>query len=255
MPESDGCEGFGFWLCASLPSLEAMRVRWVLAAAGAGVSAYAFALRPRLLRAGATEEEVKSPYPGADLVPGSRRGATMAVTINALPDQVWPWLIQMGHDRAGWYSWDLLDNFGANSADRIHPEWQAIAVGDRLATTPSGGQWFEVAAVDPPRFLALRAAFDFRGRPLAPTGLRPRVYTDSVWCFLLHELPGGRTRLVVSGYAAERPRPVQAMIDFLIWEPAHWVMQKRQFANLRRRAESHPANRSLTPQPVSHLGR
>ena len=166
----------------------------------------------------------------------------MAVTINAPPSQVWPWLVQMGHGRAGWYSWDRLDNFGMASADRIHPEWQAIAVGDRLTSTPGGGQWFEVAAVEPLHFLALRASFDFRGRPLAQTRLRPPVYTDSVWCFLLNDLPGGRTRLVVSGYASARPRPVQATIDFLLWEPAHWIMQKRQFTNLKRRTERDAAN-------------
>jgi uncharacterized protein YndB with AHSA1/START domain len=161
----------------------------------------------------------------------------MAVTINAPPSRVWPWLVQMGHRRAGWYSWDHLDNLGMASADRIHPEWQAIAVGDRFTSTPGGGQWFEVAAAEPQHFLALRASFDFRGRPLAQTRLRPQIYTDSVWCFLLHELPGGRTRLVVSGYASARPKPVQATIDFLLWEPAHWIMQKRQFTNLKRRAE------------------
>jgi len=190
-----------------------------------------------MLRAGATEAEVSSPYPGADLVPESRRGATMATTIDAPPDRVWPWLAQMGHDRAGWYSWDRLDNFGIASADQINPEWQAVAVGDRLASTPTGSQWFEVAAADPPRFLALRASFDLRGRPVAHTSLRPRAYTDSVWCFLLREIPDGRTRLVVSGYGCERPRPLGAVIDFLLWEPAHWIMQKRQFTNLKRRVE------------------
>jgi len=171
----------------------------------------------------------------------------MAVTIDAPPSQVWPWLVQMGHGRAGWYSWDRLDNFGMASADRIHPEWQAVAVGDRFASTPSGGQWFEVAAAEPPHFLALRASFDFRGRSLAQTRLRPRIYTDSTWCFLLNELPGGRTRLVVSGYASARPRPVQATIDFLFWEPAHWIMQKRQFTNLKDRAERDTAGLNHLP--------
>src|SRR6187551_2045281 len=130
-----------------------MRIPRSLAAV-AVIAAYAAAVRPRMLRAGATDAEVNGQYPGADLVPNSRRGATMAATIDATPSQVWPWLVQMGHDRAGWYSWDRLDNFGMASADRIHPEWQTIAVGDRLASTPSGSQWFEVAAADPPRFLA-----------------------------------------------------------------------------------------------------
>lgn len=223
-----------------------MRVTRSLIAAAA-VAAYAVVVRPRMLRAGATDAEVNEPYPGANLVPGSRRGATMAATINASPREVWPWLVQMGHDRAGWYSWDRLDNFGQASADRIHPEWQAIAVGDHLGSTPGGTQWFEVAAVEPLRFLALRASFDLRGRPIAHTSVRPRAYTDSVWCFLLDELPDNRSRLVVSGYGCARPRPLGAIIDFLLWEPAHWVMQDRQFTNLKRRTE--PVIR-LTPKPA-----
>jgi proline iminopeptidase len=161
----------------------------------------------------------------------------MAVTIDAPPSALWSWLAQMGCDRAGWYSWDRLDNGGVPSAEQIHPEWQEIAVGDRLISTPSGSAWFEVAALEPPHFLALRASFDLRGRPFEPAGPRPPHYTDSVWCFLLRALPGDRTRLVVSGYADARPRLLQRVLDFVFWEPAHWIMQTRQFANLKRRVE------------------
>jgi hypothetical protein len=196
-------------------------------------------MRPLLLRWGATEEEVGALYPGADLIPGGERGATMAVTIEAPPSRVWPWLVQMGCDRAGWYSWDRLDHGGIPSAERVHPEWQRIAVGGRLASTLSGSAWFEVAAVEPERFLALRAPLDLghRARPFDTAGPRPWFYSDSTWCFLLNGLPGGRTRLVVSGYASSRPRPLTAIADFLFWEPAHWIMQTRQFRNLKRRAE------------------
>lgn len=71
-------------------------------------------------------------------------------------------------------------------------------------------------------------------------GERPRHYTDSIWGFLLEELPGHRTRLVVSGYWAMRPRWLQPIMSFAVLEPSHWVMQTRQFANLKRRAERPP---------------
>jgi hypothetical protein len=211
--------------------------------AGAAISGlagiYALVVRPRLLRSGATDEEVRAEYPGADLIPGGKRGATMAVTIDAPPSAVWPWLVQMGCDRGGWYSWDQLDNAGISSAERIHPEWQDASVGDRMLSAPSGATWFEVAALEPERFLALRAPIDLHGgRPFDTKGLRPRLYNDSVWCFQLNELPAGRTRLVVSGYAAQHPRALLAIVDFLFWEPAHWIMQRRQFTNLKHRAES-----------------
>jgi hypothetical protein len=200
-------------------------------------AAYGLMLRPRLLRWGATEKELSAEYPGGDIVGGGRRGATMATTINVPPEQVWPWLVQMGCTRAGWYSWDCLDNGGAPSAERIHPEWQHVALGDHLPSSPSAKVWFEVAALEPQRFLALRASLDLRGRPYDPRGARPRCYSDSLWAFLLEELPGSRTRLVVSGYGSARPRAITAIVDAIFWEPAHWIMQVRQFANLSRRAE------------------
>jgi proline iminopeptidase len=199
--------------------------------------AYLLVLRPRILRWGASDEEVRRPYPGTEIVPGGRRGATMAVTIDAPPSRVWPWLVQMGCERAGWYSWDRLDNGGVPSAERIHPEWQTLSVGDRLASTPSGRAWFVVAALEPERFLGLRASLDWRGRPLDPARPRPRSYVDALWGFHLTAWPDARTRLVVSGYAAARPRLLQMLADLVFWEPAHWVMQMRQFANLKRRAE------------------
>jgi proline iminopeptidase len=225
-----------------------------LVAAAAVVGVYATVVRPRLLRSGATDDEVRDPYPGSDLVPGSTRGSTMAVTIDAPPQRVWPWLVQMGHDRAGWYSWDRLDNVGRRSADHVHPEWQDVSVGDRMASAPDGTYWFEVAALEPPRFLALRSCMDLRGRQVPAGGLRPRAYSDSVWCFLLNPLPGGRTRLVVSVYAAGRPRVVNALAGFLFWEPAHWVMQQRQFTNLRRRVEGAGTDPAASPRRSAVAG-
>ncbi|MBI2527334.1 MAG: hypothetical protein HYY95_01520 [Candidatus Rokubacteria bacterium] len=235
--------------------------RRIVALLAFSAGAYAVAIRPRILRWGASDEEVRAPYPGADLVPGGQRGATMAVTINAPPSRVWPWLVQMGCDRAGWYSWDRLDNGRVPSAERIHPEWQDLAVGGRLASTPSGSTWFEVAALDPERFLGLRAPINLRGgRPFDTAGPRPPFYIDALWGFQLKELPERRTRLVVSGYASARPRLLQLIADLLFWEPAHWIMQTRQLANLKRRAErevfepsgeptARPGRPQLPPQP------
>lgn len=201
------------------------------------VAGYALVVRPRMLRWGATDDEVRGPYPGADLIPGGVRSATMAVTIDAPPSRVWSWLVQMGADRAGWYSWDRLDNWGQSSAWRIHPEWQDIAVGDRLAATPDGRQWWEVAALDPGWFLGLRMSLDLRGRPFDPIGDPPPHHTDSLWGFLLREMPDGRTRLVVSGYWRLSPAWLRGPMSVAVLEPSHWVMQTRQFTNLRRRIE------------------
>jgi hypothetical protein len=84
--------------------------------------------------------------PGDELVPDPDGGATMATTLPAAPERVWPWLVQMGGDRAGWYSWDRLDNNGEPSADRITPEWQSLEEGQCLKG-PTG--WRTVVVLQP----------------------------------------------------------------------------------------------------------
>lgn len=219
------------------------------------VIAYLALVRPRLLRSGATAGEAQGPYPGDGLIPDGTRSATMAVTISAPRSRVWPWLVQMGTDRGGWYSWDRLDNFGRSSARTIHPEWQHIAVGDHLAARPDGSQWWEVAALDPERFLGLRMSLDLRGRPFDPAGPRPPYFTDSLWGFELRDAPGGRTRLVVSGYWSFRPKWLRPLLSILLLEPSHWVMQTRQFSNLKHRAESENAGTGPVSPGVARQGR
>ncbi|HET7038152.1 MAG TPA: hypothetical protein VFI42_20935 [Thermomicrobiaceae bacterium] len=202
------------------------------------MASYAVAVRPRLLRWGATDDEVAQPFPGSELISGGERSATMAVTIDAPPSRVWPWLAQMGYGRAGWYSWDRLDNFGQPSAADLHPEWQDIKLRDFLG--PREGitsRAWAVAALEPERFLGLRASFDLKGRWFDPVEPRPRFFTDSLWGFLLEPLPDGRTRLIVSGYWAFQPRWLQPLVRVLFLDLEHWIMQTRQFRNLKRLAE------------------
>lgn len=217
-----------------------MNIRTLAVFLTASLATYAFIVRPRLLCWGATDAEVDALYPGTDLIPSGTRGATMAVTINAPPSKVWPWLVQMGYRRAGWYSWDYLDNFGRRSADRIHPEWQTINLGDMLVGPDASeleNAW-EVAALVPERFLGLRASFDLQhGRRFDPAKGRPRYFTDSLWGFLLEPLPDNNTRLIVSGYWCLEPKWLQPFMSFAVLEWTHWVMQTKQFANIKRRAE------------------
>ncbi len=221
----------------------------LLGTAGAAV-AYERLIRPRLLRWGATDEEVCGPYPGADVVPGGRRGATMAVTIGAPPDQVWPWLVQLGGDRAGWYSWDHLDNAGRPSARVIHPEWQHLAVGDRVTylTRRHGAvDAWKVAALEPNRFLGLHGLSDLRGRALDPERSRPAAYTEGLWGFLLTALPGDRTRLVIGGYEVFHAGPLGRAASSWLGPLVVWIMQARMLAVLKRNAEraAHPSSRTV----------
>jgi proline iminopeptidase len=191
------------------------------------------------MRWGATDEEVSGPYPGADLAPEGERSPTMAVTIDASPGQVWPWLVQMGGDRGGWYSWDRLDNGGRPSATEVHPEWQDLALGDRVKYWTKKGpvDAWRVAALEPNRFLGLYALYGLRGSLLGPSQPRPSAYIEGLWGFLLKELPGGHTRLIISGYQAVRPRWIERTAFDWLYVPVVWPMQARMMAVLKRNIE------------------
>ncbi|MEV6210168.1 hypothetical protein [Kitasatospora sp. NPDC051914] len=198
---------------------------------------YALWIRPRLLTWGATRDESTSVYPGDELVAEADSSSTMATTLPAPPEAVWAWLVQMGGDRGGWYSWDRLDHYGEPSAERIVPQWQDLEEGQHLLTAPDGRSWFTVAVLEPNRTLVLRAdlklpsgrSYDIR------TGSLPRAHMDGIWGFHLRPAPGDRTRLVVRTRGVSRPRPLTRPFDLLLGEPAHFVMQTRQFHNLRTR--------------------
>jgi len=113
-------------------------IQWVgVAAALAGVvGIYIVFYRPRQLRWGATDEEVARGMPGDEVVARPVFNATRAVTVNARPEEIWPWLVQIGFGRAGWYSYDILDNLGRHSSEEILPEHQHLEPGDLIPLGP-----------------------------------------------------------------------------------------------------------------------
>jgi hypothetical protein len=213
-----------------------MRKAVVVAAAGVGVLAR---VRKELRNLGATRAERRGVLPGDEVVSGARSPSTMAITIDLPPSEVWPWLVQMGCDRAGFYSWDRLDNGGRPSATEIHPEWQTLAVGDRVPCTLNGRYWFDVERLEPERVLVLRSSIDVRRRrAFDASGPRPRFFSEGVWAFVLDELPEGKTRLVVRSFGIARPRLVLGAANLVFWDPVHVVMQTRQLRNLKQLVES-----------------
>jgi hypothetical protein len=98
-------------------------------ASAAALSGSLLAFRRHLLRWGATDDEVAAALPGDELVPDPSFSATRAITIAAPPADVWPWIVQMGYGRAGFYAYDWLDNLGhGRSADEIVPDLQRLEV-------------------------------------------------------------------------------------------------------------------------------
>jgi hypothetical protein len=126
---------------------------WVLFVGGTGavvaLAAYLFWIRPWQLTWGASDSEVAREMPGDDFVEGPTFNATRAVTIRAPAELIWPWLLQMGHKRAGWYSYDWIDNLGRRSAERIIPELQELKKGDLIPLSPNGKIGFRVQAIVP----------------------------------------------------------------------------------------------------------
>jgi hypothetical protein len=104
---------------------------------------YLFWIRPWQLRWGATEDEVARTMPGDDIVSRPTLNATRGISVQASPEDIWPWIVQIGIRRAGWYSYDWIDNLGKPSAERIIPELQNLKSGNIIPMSPDGkmGLW------------------------------------------------------------------------------------------------------------------
>jgi len=172
---------------------------------------------------GTTPDELIRPMAGDAIVPNPTHWATHAVTIEAPPDDIWPWLVQMGYRRGGLYSYDWLDRvFGVldrPSANEVLPAFQQIAVGDTIRLGPR--EELTVAALQEKRALVLRySAHQF----------------EWVWQFGLYPLNEQRTRLITRG--TERYKnTVGAWLFMRVMEPAAFVMTRKMLLGVKQRAE------------------
>ncbi len=248
--------------------------RKLYALAGAAVAAVVagyLAWRPSMLRWGATAEEASEPLPGDERTPHPRVQSTRAVTIDAPAEAVWPWLMQMGIGRAGFYSHDWVERVvcraryveGKHSATRIHPEIPPLKVGD--AVPMGAGAYAAVDALEPYRHLVAQEAY------------------------VLRPVSGNKTRLLVRyrglGFVAPAARairpdagPVPRLLrfavlhvpgvdlalrafDLFICDPLHHYMETGMLTGIKARAEGRYApvnghtNAAATGQPLVDPGR
>ena len=192
---------------------------WSAAAAAAGVIVYRRLLAPWHARWGATAQESARRLGGDSLVGGGSE-TTRAISIAAPCEAVWPWLVQIGFGRAGWYSYDWLDNDGEPSATEIIGRFQHLAPGDRIPMTPELG--FVVESVAPPTEIV----------SLSDDG-------STAWTLRLDPAEGG-CRLI-SRFRAPAPHGVAAHVWAAIAGPGAFIMELRMLKGIRSRAERAPA--------------
>lgn len=198
------------------------------------------AIRPWHLRWGATDAEVGRSLPGDELVPNPKWEATHAITIHAPAAEVWPWLVQMGQGRGGFYSYDWLENlFGLNihNADRIIPEFQNLQVGDIVRLYPGGGP--AVSVLEPGRALVLFGLIDPRtGRSFNPKDELPDNYFATSWGFYLDPIDERSTRLIERFRIGwDPPSFLNTLSNRVALEPISFVMERKMLLGIKQRAE------------------
>ena len=158
---------------------------------------------PRLTRtarrSGVSDAEVARTLPGDDLIPGAQLVMDRGGSLTAPASQVWPWLVQLGKGRGGWYLTRWVERFiplRRRALRRIDPRWQALAVGDRIPDYGAGDAEFEVAIMEPPRTLVFTSLRRTR---------RGRIQVS--WALVLDDQPGGGSRLQLRLRLAGLHRP------------------------------------------------
>jgi hypothetical protein len=184
---------------------------------------------PIYLHWGTTRGDRLMPMPGDGLVPDARYRVDHGVTIRAPADSVWPWLVQIGQDRGGFYSYTWLENLvGADihNADRIHNEWQRLKAGDLVRATPP----------------------DYLGGRLGEPGWRVldvvpgrAIVLENWGAFVLHPVDSMTTKFFVRTRGDGEPSLLSVLlgpVNLFVFEPAHFIMQRGMMLGIRDRAES-----------------
>jgi hypothetical protein len=220
-----------------------------------------YLLRRQGLRWGVTDEEVHNPLPSNEIVPHPMVETTHSLTLRASALEVWPWLVQMGYYRAGWYTdpswWDKpVDEYlkslarkeaeesgvgprEAPSADSIVPELQGLEEGDTILDGPPGTVFFTVRVLRPQKALVLYS--DTHPRYLAPRSIRENpkygIYGEFSWAFVLDEKGESNTRLILRARANYGPRLYRVLTMPLILVGGEFFTARKMLHGIKRRVE------------------
>jgi hypothetical protein len=207
------------WLIAWLGAATGIIVGLLIVAGVIGT--YLVGVGPWQRRWGATDEEVYRAMPGDALLRPAAPSTTRAITIDASPEAVFPWLLQIGYGRGGWYSYDWIDNDGKPSLERIDPALQRLAVGDRIEMLPGMGP--VVREIVPNHHIVSGGE------------------TDS-WCLLVEPTPERRTRLI-SRWRQDWPRSAGTYVWIALSDPGAFVMEQKMLRRIRDLADTRGAVR------------
>ncbi len=208
--------------------------------------AYIAGLRPWHLRWGATTEEVHRVLPGDEFVPTPKLKATHAITIRAPRAEVWPWLVQIGQGRGGFYSYEWLENLigcDIHNAKRVLPEFQSLQVGDKISLHPDAPT-LPVGIADSGWAVVLGEFPDARATRIAalPAGTAEEIMVAS-WGFYLFDTPAHETRVIIRFRSDWKPS-VGAFFGFRVFlEPAHFIMEQKMLRTLKALIENERLNR------------
>ena len=201
----------------------------------------------------ANADEAEKPLAGDDIIENPKIRMTNAVSIQATPEHIWQWLVQMGAERAGWYSYDELDNEGVPSAEEILPEYQDLEEGDVVKALPNTEGGFKVVKIRKPFELVYTTFtplhFDKSGERTTP---EEPYYWRTTWAFVLSESSEDVTRLLVRARVSYNLPDWIVPIAQLLAYPVHFIMQQRQLANIRNRAEAFYADEIRLKQATVH---
>jgi len=184
-------------------------------------------LREYQMNWGATAEDVSRYMAGDEVFENPRFNTTRAVEINATPEQIWPWIVQMGYSKGGFYGFDKLDNGGNPSAERIIPEYQNLKVGDSIPSGEYKGELFyllEVVEMEPHESML----WVFLGTP----------WMGATWSWGLYRIDDKRTKLVSRLRQDYTFNSFEAVVAWSFIDTIEILMMRTTLLGIKRRAEN-----------------
>lgn len=206
-------------------------IKWFFIFLTAFIVIYLILIRPWLLGWGASKYEMGQTLPGDELVNKPIINTTRAITINNSPEKVWPWVVQLGLHRGGWYSYDSIekalgagDFLDGHAADRVIPELQHLKIGDRIEIAPNNG--LTVTQLEPCIVMLLHERVE-------------QPFINWTWVYYLEKIDNEKTRLIIRTRIESDSTSIGALIaTYVIMEPGAFIMERKMLKGFKARAET-----------------